>query len=819
MNLAIGTWLAIALGLYKGCGTPLEAAPADDLRSATSKEWPTVGGNWNNARYSQLGQINKHNVAGLRAAWISNTFDEGGTSSVTPVVSGGLMFVTAGRQVYALNAKTGARIWSYKTVDDRRGWKFDPEIYAAQSLNSTLGVPNWKGVSVAHGLVFVGLTDGHVIALSANTGQLVWSRQTGVEHPRKGQWAATVPTYAKGIVFSGLSDGDHALRGRLTALDAETGNLLWQKFSIPGPGEPGHDTWPAFNNTWKSGGGGVWTNPAVDPALSLVYFTTGNAVPTYAGDWRPGSNLYTCSVLAVDIRTGEIKWYYQLVHHDVFEADIGTPLILYDTQVSGRLRKAVAVLRADGYLFQLDRETGEPILPVEERPVPQLESQKTAPTQPFPVGGESILMNCDDWKRERLPAGFVFGCMFTPPSSPPPSQDLQNVLTPMFTAKGPLMAYSPQTGYFYAQAHSFLIWARRSQDPYFLNWNDTVPGLRDYSDLVAINSHTGKIAWRKRIPSSSLAGGPIVTKAGLMFRASGDGNVEAYDAMTGNTLWRFQTGMKGAGGPPATYEIDGEQYIAVSMGPVVWSFKLRGKIPAAATPATTPVTGPEEFISGPKVDTAEIETTSLEHTLIEPGMRYFFDEFTFNPYRARIKLGSQVLFVNNGNMRHEIIALDGSWGTGPLDPTEQAWITFSKPGEYTYICKDHPWSYGQIIVSTENTSNASEKAAAQVAQGQERYNKSCGTCHGKNLGGSATAPALTGNTFILHWGNATVADLLDRIQSSMPKGDPASLDRDSYLSIVAYLLHANNADTGMQEINDDPNALRLMKLNLLPDGK
>ena len=779
-----------------------------------------VGGDWNNTRYSQLEEINTHNVAGLRAGWISDTFDDGDTSGVTPVVSGGLMFVTAGKKVYALNAKTGARIWSYKTVADRHGSKFNPQTdNATQSANSPRGVPNPKGVTVARGLVFVGLLDGHVIALTAKTGRLVWSRQTGVDYIREGQWAATAPTYANGVVFSGLSDGDHALRGRFTALDAETGNLLWQKFSVPGPGEPGYDTWPTFNSAWKTGGGGVWTNPPVDPTLSLVYFTTGNAVPTYAGDWRPGSNLYTCSVLAVDIRTGKLKWYFQLVHHDVFEADIGTPVILYDSQVSGRPRKALAVLRADGYIFELDRETGEPILPVEELAVPQLDSQKTAPTQPFPVGGESVLMSCADWKKERLPAGFALGCMFTPPSSPPPSQDPQNVLTPFAGAKGPFMAYSPQTGYFYAQAHSWLSWARRSQDPYFLNWSDTVPGLREYGDLVAIDSRTGKIAWRKRIPPSSLAGGPIVTKAGLMFRASGDGNVEAYDAKTGNALWHFQTGMIGAGGPPATYEIDGEQYVAMSMGPAIWAFKLRGKIPAAVTPAVTPVTGSEEFISGPIVDTAEIETTSLDHTLIEPGKRYFVDEYTFNPYRARIKVGSQVLFVNNGNMRHEIIALDGSWGTGPLDPNEQVWISFSKPGEYTYICKDHPWSYGQIIVSAEDTSNASEKAAAQVAQGQERYNERCGTCHGKNLGGSGTAPALTGNTFILHWGNATVADLFDRIRSSMPKGDPDSLDRDSYLSIVAYLLHANNVDTGTREINDDHEALRLMKLNLLPDRK
>ena len=386
--LSIRRLFLFCSAVLTGLCTPVLFFSSNEFLTSASPEWPMVGGDLHNTRYSLLDQINRANVTKVRAAWISRKFDDGGTSRVTPVVCGGLMFVTAGRYVYALDGRTGARIWRYATVSDHTG-----ELGKYANLR---GIPNFRGVAVGDGMVFVGLMDGRVIALTQKTGKLVWSQQTGDDKPVIGQWASPAPTYANGVIYTGLSDGDFSLRGRLTALDAHIGRIIWQKFSIPGPGERGHETWPTFNNTWKTGGGGVWTNSAVDPELSLAYFATGNAVPPFAGDWRPGDNLYTCTVLAVDLRTGEIRWYYQLVHHDVFEADIGTPVILYDLEVAGVHRKALAVLRADGYLFQLDRQTGEPLLPVEERPVPQSESQRTSATQPFPVGGESILKRSEE---------------------------------------------------------------------------------------------------------------------------------------------------------------------------------------------------------------------------------------------------------------------------------------------------------------------------------------------------------------------------------------------------------------------------------------
>jgi quinohemoprotein ethanol dehydrogenase len=668
-------------------------------REREEKNWLMVGGNQNNTRYSALPHINTDNVQQLGAAWVSERFDEGGTSHVTPVVKDGVMFVSAGRKVYALNARTGENIWSYKTVPDTPNRRLAPTSeHHKESTPSPSAVPNRRGVAVGQGLVFVGLQDGHVIAISEQTGNLVWARQTGIDQPKKEQMVSAAPTYIDGVVFAGLSNGDARLRGRLTALEAGTGKQLWQFLTIPSPGEAGHKTWPSFNDAWKFGGGGVWTNAAVDPELGTVYVATGNAVPTFAGDWRPGDNLYTCSVLAIDTLTGKLKWHYQLVHHDVFDADAGTPVILYDAKIEGRMRKAVAVLRADGYLFQLDRRTGKPLLPVAERSVPQLGSQRTSPTQPFPVGGESILMSCEDWKRHGIPAGFVLGCMWTAPAS---SEDPQNVLAPFPSVRLSSMAFSAQTGYFYAQSASFLTWPRRSPDPYYLDFNRSVPGLKTYGTLAAIDSRTGTIAWTRPIYARSdglpfFRSGLLATAGGLTFRSSADGFVEANDAKTGDVLWKFQTGMVGDTGSPVSYEVDGEQYIAVPMSTTVWAFKLGGKLSAAATPA---VSGEEGEFFGPVIDTSEIETTALKYSALGPGKRYFIDEYAFNPYRARVKARTKVLFVNNGSIRHEVVAVDGSWGSGPLSPTQEAWITFDAPGQYTYICKDHPWAYGQIIVT------------------------------------------------------------------------------------------------------------------------
>ena len=246
--------------------------PQENYSRPAAKDWPLVGGDWGNTRFSSLTQINVDNVKSLGGAW-SKKLDEVG-SRATPVVHDGLMFVTAGAHVYALNPKSGETVWTYAP---------DP---APNNL--------YKGVAVGGGLVYVGLSDSQVVALKEKTGELVWKGMVAdsvaarpdlaklnfyVGSPTTGKYVSGSPTYANGIVVVGMANGDYGIRGRVAGFDAKTGKRLWTFDTIPAPGEIGHDTWPKDTDTWQKGGAGVWMTPTVDPELGLVYFGTGNPLP------------------------------------------------------------------------------------------------------------------------------------------------------------------------------------------------------------------------------------------------------------------------------------------------------------------------------------------------------------------------------------------------------------------------------------------------------------------------------------------------------------------------------------------------------------
>ncbi len=654
-------------------------APQTDGTASRTRSWPAVGGEWGNNRHSTLDQITTRNIGRLGAAWMSQALEPPAASRAMAVVADGLMIFTAPPFVYALDARTGATVWRFRAG----GGRGQPPAAAG------LGSPAREGVAVGEGLVFVGLSDARVIALDEKTGTLVWNRYIG-DNPRdKGQVASGAPLLAGGLVSIGLS-ADNGWRGQVVALDPKTGREVWRFFVIPGPGEKGHETWPARSESWRRGGGAVWLVGAADPALGLVYYATGNGVPQLGGEGRPGDNLYLCSIVALDARTGALKWHYQTIRHDIWEADVAISPVLFDAEVNGRPRKGIAAMRADGYLFLLDRETGQPLGRIEERPVPQDAFQKTAATQPFPAGADRILPDCDFWRRQPTPRGFEIGCFFQAASVQKP-----NVLAPTYGMRVAPMAYSPETGYFYTAGAAGLSWLRRADDPYFFStsFNSRVSGLSElgYGILAAIDGRTNRIAWKKEYKMGRPSGA-LVTAGGLMFQGAADGTLEAYDAKTGERVWQFQTGA--VPGPPATYAIDGDQYIATIAGGHAWAFKLGGTTPALPPP---PARRPERFV-GEIVDTSQIETAALQRDAGFTGNHYFTDEYAFAPYRARVKVGTQVTWRNNGRMVHTIVAEDGSWTTGPLAEADVGAKTFDKPGTYTYICKEHPWAYGEIIV-------------------------------------------------------------------------------------------------------------------------
>ena len=431
-------------------------------------------------------------------------------------------------------------------------------------------------------MVFYGTADAHVVALNEKTGEQVWSVPMGDSLPVKGEdnpsaaltttgeYVSGAPTYAKGMVITGMSDGDHGVRCRIVAMDAKTGKKMWEFFSVPGPGDKGHETWPQDNDEWKRGGGGLWNTADIDPDLGLVYFGVGNPVPQWGAEVRKGDNLFTDSVVALDLKTGKYRWHYQVVHHDLWESDVATPLVFYDATVGGKTVKALGAMRTDGYLFLLDRKTGKPVHPVEERPVPQDPRLFSHATQPFPVGADEVGPNCI--QEGQVPAGFKRLCHYDPINF-----DTPNAMYPILTTRSAPMSYDPQTKMFYAVGSpGWPLWIKRFEDPRFFSSQSGVPGMKTSGILAAIDSRTDKIVWEKKMPYEIQNGsGATTTAGGLLFHGEPDGNLQALDAKSGDVLWQFQTGANETG-PAAVYEVDGEEYVAVLATKNLWAFKLGG---------------------------------------------------------------------------------------------------------------------------------------------------------------------------------------------------------------------------------------------------
>jgi alcohol dehydrogenase (cytochrome c) len=560
------------------------------------------------------------------------------------------------------------------------------------------------------GLVFAVQNGGAVTAVHAESGNPVWT-QILVPDPANEQRPniTAAPVYASGVVLVSAAGGDSGRRGWVGALDAKTGTELWRFYVVPDPGKPGSETWPK-NDLWRYGGGGVWSPVAVDQELGLVYFGTGNPNgnpkgiegqhptkhpgphPSHAGDTRPGDALFTASVVALDLKTGTYRWHFQLTPHDIWDMDIPNPVVLYDTTLGGRPRKAIAVMRTDGYLFVFDRVDGSPLLPIEQRPVEQDPFQVTAPTQPFPVGADRVVPDCVE--PELMAPGFKAACYFTPFNEP-------NLMVPYIGVRQAPMAYSPQTGYLYIAAGVWPWWATRYGGSY------TEPGHRRYGLITAVDPNTNKIVWQKRSPHPLAWGGGMLATAGnLVFHGEPDGKVQAHDAKTGELLWEFQTGF-GADAPLITYEVDGEQYIAIAPsgeskvgaagGDVVWAFRLGGTMKPLNPPPPPPVVQP--FV-GLVAKTNEITIDFTERhkdTIKAPGFRD--DDYeTFEPRRVRVAAGTRVTWKNTGRAPHTMSVRGYTWTTGPIASGGAGSIRFDRPGTYVYTCENHPWQQGEITV-------------------------------------------------------------------------------------------------------------------------
>jgi alcohol dehydrogenase (cytochrome c) len=558
------------------------------LQSPVARDWVTNGGNLTNQRYSTLRQIDGTNVKQLKGTWSTRLKRSGfGTrysAEVTPLVKDGIMYVITGNDdVFALNAKTGEILWQ------RWSW-IDQKM--------TTVCCGWlsRGLAMGEGLLFAGQLDANLVALDIKTGKEVW--KTPIEDWRSGYSITSAPLYYDGIVYSGISGGELGIRGRLTALDAKTGKILWRAFTVPASsGERGGDTWPTPSGATVPRGAPIWNTPALDPQLGLIYFATGNCGPDYDGSVREGDNFFCASIIALNAKTGEYVWHFQEVHHDIWDYDGASPVVLFDTVIDGEPRKGIAEAGKTGWVYILDRTNGKPLIGIDERPVPQEPRQKTAKTQPYPKG-DATVPQCAPPQPE-IKTGCIFEPFWDEPVALQPSGQGGTNWSPM--------PYSPDTGYFYVpgsiRTSVFERFTRQYQRGRIFTSGSQEAAFHTplAGTFTAIDSKTNQIAWQHQMPYRMGGGsGSSVTAGGLVFRGEPDGNFVAVDAATGKVLWKFQTGF-GPDAPPIVYEVDGEQYVAIATGgnsiqhsatgDAVWSFSLKGELGSAWWPPTPPPTG------------------------------------------------------------------------------------------------------------------------------------------------------------------------------------------------------------------------------------
>lgn len=536
---------AIDQGLLSGKTPGGEIAPPvvegvtyERIRDSQSEpeNWLTYYGAYNGQRYSKLDQINTENVKRLLPAWVFQAGSSGiiaGASTysfeATPIVVDGIIFLSGwDGWVWALDGKTGKEIWRYK-----HAVPFDVSLCCG-NVN--------RGVAVAQGKVFFVTANAHVLALDATTGNRVWDKTYG--DVRAGESATVAPLVIKNLVIVGSSGGEFGVRGHLDAFDVETGEHQWRCYTIPKPGEPGSETWPADGEAWARGGANCWLTGTFDPETNLLYVGTGNPAPDFDGGVREGDNLYTDSIIAVDVDAGEIRWHYQCTPHDVWDYDSIAECILFEKDG----RKLLGHFDKNGYFFVLDRTNGElvQITPFVDRitwGAITRDGQVTAKVYP---------------DEEGVPVHFYPG--------------------PAGAKEWTHAAYSPKTELFYVPVQDVGATATRRRRefkesiPY---WGAGVQvDLEDMAGSISAFDANGdeKWRWRNDLP---MCASVLATAGDLVFAGEPSGEFNAIDARSGELLWQFQCGS-GHHSSPTTYSIDGRQYIAV---PVGWGGWAEGFLP------------------------------------------------------------------------------------------------------------------------------------------------------------------------------------------------------------------------------------------------
>jgi alcohol dehydrogenase (cytochrome c) len=503
----------------------LAAGLADPTR------WLTFSGDYTGQRHSPLRQITPRNVHRLAPRWTfqAGTFARGRGFETTPLVLDGVLYVTGSNNyAWALDARTGRPFWEY-----RRTLPNDLTYGASAPVN--------RGFAMLGDRLFMVTLDAHLVALDRRTGLVLWDVM--LADYREGYAATLAPLVVGDKVIVGNSGGEYATRGFIDAYDPATGRRIWRFHTIPDPGEPGSQTWPS-PAVMARGGGATWMTGSYDPKLDLLYWGTGNPNPDYYGAERPGDNLYTNSLVALEAATGKLRWHYQFTPHDTHDWDSNHVPVLASLAIGGRQRDVVMVANRNGFFYVLDRATGELLL---GKPY-------TATTWAREIGadGRPIVLN-EDGSSGCLPDQWG-GTNFNPPS------------------------FDPRLEVFFVNVRETCA-TFHPQQPQLVRGEIRVGGIvwvdRDqaFGALRALDAATGALRWEFLYPTPTMAG-VMSTASGLVFAGDHEGNFSAFAAATGENLWHYATGASIWGAAAITYMLDGRQYVLIPSGAALTAFAL-----------------------------------------------------------------------------------------------------------------------------------------------------------------------------------------------------------------------------------------------------
>jgi len=526
------------LAAAAGNDTPATTSTAIDVRSEDlllqppAANWISYNGDYSGRRYSSLAEINPGNLAGLRAEWVFHAHNSK-RLEVTPLVANGMMFVTESNDASALDARTGRVVWHHS-------WPVSEGLIDDAAGHINRGVGLWRN------RVYMETDNAHLLCLDARSGNLIWD--VAYANWNKNYGATSAPLVVKDKILVGTSGGDDGVRGFVAAYDALTGKLAWRFWTIPGPGEFGSESWPG--KLYLHGGGTTWMPGTYDPELNTIYWGTSNPAPDFEGGVRPGDDLYTDCVLALDPDTGKLKWYFQFTPHDLFDYDaVETPMLI-DAVYQGAPRKLLVEANRNGYIYVLDRTNGKFLSATPF--VEKLNWAKGIDAQGRPV----LSGNQPTAEGTRICPGFAGATNWFAPSY---SESTHSVYFMALEACQTFF-FKPQT---FQEGHD-----------YYSTGVKRIPGETSQKVLVAFNLDTNSIAWKyPQAGAGHSSAGTMATAGGLVFFGDNAGSLEGVDARDGKQLWHFNTGQD-MSASPMSYAIAGKQYVAIAAGSDVFSFTL-----------------------------------------------------------------------------------------------------------------------------------------------------------------------------------------------------------------------------------------------------